>query len=398
MGGVKGHLRSRGKGRDGQERWQVTVALGKDPITGAYRQRSRTVAGGKRDAQRALRELLAEVDHRRHRGTSTPLAEVMEEWFAVRADDLSRKTLASWRGTHRRHIASSPLGATPLNKLATSDLTRFYLSLRDGKEGRRKLATATVRQIHSIINGSLKYAVDQRYVDENVAVSARKPKQQQAEIRPPEPKDVRRLLDSIATNDPELETFIYLGAATGARRGELCALKASSVDGDTLTIARSIGVVRQETWEKDTKTHQARAIALDQMTLGRIAEHQGRMEQRALDGGMDPVADPYLFSDTIDGSEPWNPDRVTWKFRRLRDSCGLAGVRLHDLRHMQATRMLALGIDVRTVAGRLGHANAATTLKVYGHFQPPADRRASELFADDVLHQLLDKHPELPAG
>lgn len=385
---VRGNIRARGKGRDGLQRWQVTVAMGKDPVTGQYRQRSRTVAGGKAEAQRALRALLAEVEQKRHRGTATPLAVVMEEWFAVRADDLSRKTVASWRGTHRRHIASSPIGATPLNRLTTIDLTRFYLSLRDGSNG-RKLATATVRQIHSMIQGTLKYAVEQRYIDDNVAKSARKPKQVQAEIHPPEPADIARLLRAVETRDPELGTFIWVGAATGARRGEVCALREADVDGDTLTIARSIGVVRSETWEKDTKNHQARSIALDPTTMVILNEHQRRMAERASEGGVQPVANPYVFSDALDRSSSWNPDHVTWKFRRLRDSCGLPGVRLHDLRHLQATRLLALGVDVRTVAGRLGHKDASTTLRVYGHFQPPADRRASELFSADVLGQLV---------
>jgi hypothetical protein len=58
---------------------------------------------------------------------------------------------------------------------------------------------------------------------------------------------------------------------------------------------------------------------------------------------------------------------------------GITGVRLHDLRHYVATTLLSAGVDVRTVAGRLGHSNASTTLNVYGHFQPAADRAAAEI-------------------
>ena len=57
------------------------------------------------------------------------------------------------------------------------------------------------------------------------------------------------------------------------------------------------------------------------------------------------------------------------------------GVRLHDLRHYVATRLLGAGVDVRTVAGRLGHRNASTTLNVYSHFLPEADRAAAEVLA-----------------
>lgn len=47
--------------------------------------------------------------------------------------------------------------------------------------------------------------------------------------------------------------------------------------------------------------------------------------------------------------------------------------------HYVATRLLSAGVDVRTVAGRLGHRNAATTLNVYSHFVPEADQDAAEI-------------------
>ena len=59
----------------------------------------------------------------------------------------------------------------------------------------------------------------------------------------------------------------------------------------------------------------------------------------------------------------------------------LAALRLHDLRHYVATRLLTSGIDVRTVAGRLGHRNPSTTLNVYAHFLPGSDREASAALA-----------------
>ena len=65
---------------------------------------------------------------------------------------------------------------------------------------------------------------------------------------------------------------------------------------------------------------------------------------------------------------------------------GLHGVRLHDLRHYVATQLLAAGVDVRTVAGRLGHRNASTTLNVYSHFLQQADEQAA-----NVLARLLDE-------
>ena len=53
---------------------------------------------------------------------------------------------------------------------------------------------------------------------------------------------------------------------------------------------------------------------------------------------------------------------------------------LHALRHYSATELLTAGVDLRTVAGRLGHGGGgATTLRVYAAWVGEADRRAAAL-------------------
>ena len=60
----------------------------------------------------------------------------------------------------------------------------------------------------------------------------------------------------------------------------------------------------------------------------------------------------------------------------------LRSTRLHSLRHYSATELLAAGVDLRTVAGRLGHGSGGTiTLKTYAAWVDHADRRAAETMA-----------------
>ena len=61
---------------------------------------------------------------------------------------------------------------------------------------------------------------------------------------------------------------------------------------------------------------------------------------------------------------------------------GVGHFRLHDLRHFMATEMLAHGVAVVTVSQRLGHARASTTLNVYAHCVPGADRDAADYIAE----------------
>ena len=157
----------------------------------------------------------------------------------------------------------------------------------------------------------------------------------------------------------------------------------------TLSVERGIVTVKGELIEQSTKTHQSRRVTLDSSTVATLREHKARAEANAAAANSAITGDSYVFSRAVDGSVSWRPDATTRDFRVLCDKAGVTGVRLHDLRHYVATRLLASGIDVRTIAGRLGHRNPATTLNVYAHFVPEADQEAAEALGQ-LFKEALD--------
>ena len=64
-------------------------------------------------------------------------------------------------------------------------------------------------------------------------------------------------------------------------------------------------------------------------------------------------------------------------------------IRLHDLRHTSATLLLSEGVDIRTVANRLGHSQTSTTLNVYAHALPAADEQAARILSDRIVDGLM---------
>ena len=108
------------------------------------------------------------------------------------------------------------------------------------------------------------------------------------------------------------------------------------------------------------------------------------VEKWADQAELEVTEESFVFTWEPDGSIPWTPDSVTRRFASLRTTLGLDDVRLHDLRHFAATRMMAAGVPVRTVSGRLGHANPSTTLGVYSHFVQASDRDAANILGDIV--------------
>jgi integrase len=203
--------------------------------------------------------------------------------------------------------------------------------------------------------------------------------------QPPTLAEAARLLNA-AWEDLEWGMLVWLAMVTGARRGELCGLRWRYVDLDAgvLTVRQSQGQLAGRQWEKDTKTHQARRVALDRETVELLTEHRDRcaFRAKALDVELDEEA--FVFSGAPDGSTPLRPDSVTQRYGRLAKRLGIK-THLHALRHYSATELIAAGVDPRTVAGRLGHSGGgSTTLRVYSAWVSEADQRAAVSLAARV--------------
>jgi integrase len=233
----------------------------------------------------------------------------------------------------------------------------------------------TVRKSHAILSAAFNQAVKWGWVDRNPVLRTTPPSVRVREIQPPTPGELRRLLDACVRDHAELGSLIYVAATTGARRGELCGLRWTDVDLDvaTMSVARSVSDAGRDVSAKDTKTHQTRRIALDPTTVAVLRDHRRLVEERAGVAGVDLAPTAYVWSQDPDAATPYRPDRVTGAFRSLRDRLGLQHVTFHALRHFAATRA-GQGVAVRTIAGRLGHANPGITLRTYAHFLDPADR------------------------
>ena len=120
---MKGFMRQRGAA------WELRVYLGADPVTGKQRYATKTVRGGKREAQTALNEMVIEAERgldgsrRRRRWGSCS-----RPWFEFACADFSPKTVKETRGYIDRSLMPA-LGSRRLAKLKPADLDAFYRRL-----------------------------------------------------------------------------------------------------------------------------------------------------------------------------------------------------------------------------------------------------------------------------
>ena len=116
------------------------------------------------------------------------------------------------------------------------------------------------------------------------------------------------------------------------------------------------------------------------------------MEHRASHANVKLTDDAFVFSHEPDCSNPWYVDNISTNWDKVRTAIGMRGVRLHDLRHFQATMLLQAGIAVPTVSKRIGHRDSATTLNVYADFIEQADEDSAR-----VMGALLAAKAAIPA-
>jgi integrase len=376
-------------------RWELRVFLGKDPVTGKPKQFSRIytaprreAGAGKREAAKQLATLVAEVERGEHGGTAATFGVLLDEWTA-HGERMGRspKTLHEYRRKIDKQIRPM-LGAKRLDKLTARDLDRLYAAQLANGLGER-----SVHHLHRIIGAALRQGRKWGWVTSNVAEDATPPTPRPPELTVPSPVQVSALIREAArpsSRAPELAAFITLAALTGMRRGELCGLRWSDVDwkGSAVIVRQSIWQTSDGIGTKSPKTHQTRRLVLGEHAMAVLAGRFARASDEAAMVKVTLTTDGYIFSHDVDGARPMQPDSVTQAFTRLcrrMEAPALAKLkkskpkatradlavgdrwayRLHDLRHYTATQLFAAGLNPKTVADRLGHADPSITLRVY---------------------------------
>ena len=363
---------------------------------GKQRRVSRQVQGSRRKAEKEETRLKAQVMEGRHRGTrAKTLAELVDvylDWREHNGKPIGPRTIQGYRALAEARIKPG-LGKLRLPQVDPPALDRFYTALRKNGSLRKPgepLSASRLRDVHAVISGALALAARYGWIPYNPAALMKPPAPQSARRAMPTRAQARKALQAAERKDPELYLFLRLGATTGLRPGEVCALWWQDVDleagdlvvGYNVVHARDLpgGYVRKRT---KSRHGDDRPIALGETTTQLLKEYRARCEARAREWGREFAPDGYVFSADEAGRRPLRVDTMTRRFGELAEGLG-HGYTLYGFRHFVATQLGAVATTA-TIRERMGHGSLEVT-GGYIHRVMEADREAArhmaELFDD----------------
>ena len=179
-----------------------------------------------------------------------------------------------------------------------------------------------------------------------------------------------------------------LALDSGARRGEICALRWPDINFETRTliIDNSLKIVDGIVDEENAKTCSSnRIIILSEATIEVMKEYKEWQDNYIKEMGSKWKGTDRIFTDAFGG--PMNPSTCCKIFTKIIKKYGLEHIRFHDLRHTSASLLISEGINIKAVSERLGHSSINITLDIYTHIFEK-DRIKSANKFDEIIKKV----------
>lgn len=371
-------------------------------------------------------------------GDRMTFSQFYEKWYHEYGEiELEKTTLSVYHHNITTKVLPV-LGNIKLSSIKTLHLTSLYNSLRkDGSrmDGKKTgYSTGTIKKIHTAISSVLNQAVLWGIIEYNPCNKIKKFKGTKdiddieyftdeqvirffsaLDMEYDKPFKERKRKDStgkeytVASYDRKItipmqfKVLYYLAVYSGARRGELISLQWNDVDfqNNAIIISKSTGYTNREMYLKGTKNKSSnRVISLPLSVMNMLKKYKKQYLEYQLQLGSEWAIDEngnrlnFLFIQS--NGKQMHISTPLKKFHSIiqmynetvENECDkLPMLKLHSLRHTCATLLISQGIDIATVAGRLGHSQASTTLDVYTHALRKMDNVASEKLEELLIRE-----------
>lgn len=394
---MKGSLEKRGKNS-----WRLVVSCGLGP-DGKQVKKTKTVrvetsceeesckgcaklnrCRARKGAEKLLAEFVVEIEKGMYiEPSKLTFKDFVEKWIQDYAEsNLDPKTLHRYKEILDSRILPA-MGHLRLDQIKPMHLVEFYKNLqedgirKDGKPG--GLSPKTILQHHRIISSILNDAVEWQIIKENPVTRVKPPRVKKKKTECYDKEQTMALLAALDGEPLKYKTMVMLTIATGLRRGEMLGLEWQDVDfkNNTIDVHKATQYVpRKGVFVKSPKTEEStRLITVPASVMALLKEYKKQQTEERLKMGNLWQAGDKLFTNRY--GQPLHPDYITHWFSEFLERHNLPHIRFHDLRHLNATLLIAEGVPLKNVSKRLGHSNISTTADIYTHALQSVDQEAA---------------------
>lgn len=366
----------------GKNRWRVRVSGGNDPVTGKRIRLSKVVHGTKKDAVAERTRMQIEVGQVDRAVKDITVAQYLQDVYLPYQKQSLRKTsyiAEEWRIA--KYIIPG-IGHIKITKLSAYTAETW-------------LAAIESQFVRHDVFRILRYSFDLAYkwgiVLRNVFDKIDPPKVEYQEKVVADAELAAMIIG--AMYDEPIEPIFLLEISCGLRVSEALALDWEDIDfrAGKVSIHRTYQYVRGEGCQFfDVKTKKSkRAVKIPRTVLDRLKEIRtagGIVRFGPLCHGLKPSTE----------HERITPQGYRHKYERLyaEKLPNEQYITLRNLRHTHATILLSSGVDIKTIADRLGHSNTRTTMNIYLQHVDELDDAASSAFDEAIRVAAPNKEPE----
>ena len=309
--------------------------------------------------------------------------------------NLAPKTQRSYKN-HLNNRIIPVLGYIDMSKLRPQHIIKFLEELKkpglrlDGKKG--LLSDESIMYCFRVLSSMLQDAMQWQIISSNPCSRVKAPTVKRHKYKLLSEKEIREMLRYLYEEPLKYRMIVLLAVDSGLRLGELMALKWSDIDmkNNILNVTKSNQALGGKgVFTKSPKNESSvRNLVLSASIMELLKKYSLWQKEQKFMLANKWHDENWLFT-KWDGQAMYPTTPSQW-FRKFLKRKGLPHMPFHALRHLSATLLISLGIPLKNVSNRLGHADIRTTANIYSEALQSVDEKAANKM-DQYFRNVMNK-------
>jgi integrase len=294
-------------------------------------------------------------------------AAVITAWLDYKRDSLAPRTIESYTETAERYIVPT-IGTVAVGKIGSADVLKAMAKAPSPR---------TKNYVRSVCHMAIEYAVDEEMIPRNLVRKVPKARLPERVKDMPTLEQWSALVEAINREATGTRGMLLVMANGGLRIGEVAGLRWPDLSAGGVRVVRQL--TRGGTLEPVKSAAGRRTVPLPDSTLAVLEAWRSEQAELRSTHAKRWKKAPYpdLIFTTRYGT-PWGERNILRAAYRVTEAAGMGRHGAHHLRHVAISRLVAAGVDVKTVQQIAGHSSIRVTLDTYGHLIPGSLDRAAE--------------------